>query len=147
MVLTALLFSMAPILSFVEGQIPVPLPVPGIQPGLLNIAVMYSLFFVRKRQALTPVILKSLFAFLTRGAAAFFARFRERLHTIPRPLPGRGDQNRSPSYSPSSMEALAKASNRQPSSVRTSATGKALVYSQPAATRASRSSKVSSPTG
>lgn len=70
MVLTALLFTMALILSFVEGQIPIPLPVPGIQLGLSNIAVMYSLFFVRKRQALTLVILKSLFAFLTRGAVA-----------------------------------------------------------------------------
>ena len=40
--------------------------------GLSNIVVMFSLFFIGKRQAFTLAILKSLFVLLVRGATAAF---------------------------------------------------------------------------
>ena len=75
MVLTALLFAAALVLTVVEYQMPIPMPVPGIKLGLSNIVVMYSLFFLRKRDALTLAVLKSLFVFLTRGFIAALLSF------------------------------------------------------------------------
>lgn len=75
MVLTALLFAAALVLTVVEYQIPIPMPAPGIKLGLSNIVVMYSLFFLKKRDAFTLAILKSFFVFLTRGAVAAFLSF------------------------------------------------------------------------
>lgn len=72
MVVTALLFAVALVLTVIEYQLPIPMPVPGIKLGLSNIVVMYSLFFLKKRDAFTLAILKSLFVFLTRGAVAAF---------------------------------------------------------------------------
>ncbi len=70
-ILTAILFAVALVLSIVESLIPsVPIPVPGIKFGLANIVVMYSLFFLGKSTAFTLVILKALFAVITRGAMA-----------------------------------------------------------------------------
>ena len=68
--LMAMLFALAVALTFLEYMIPIPTPVPGIRLGLSNIVVMYSLFFMRKRDAATLAVLKALFVFLTRGATA-----------------------------------------------------------------------------
>lgn len=70
MVLTALLFAVVLVLTVVEDQFPMPTPVPGIKLGLSNIVVMYSLFFLEKRDALTLAVLKAVFVFLTRGTVA-----------------------------------------------------------------------------
>jgi len=73
MVLTALLFAVAIVLSAVENTLPpLPIAVPGVKLGLSNIAVMYALFFLGRRQALAIAILKALFVFITRGAIAAF---------------------------------------------------------------------------
>jgi heptaprenyl diphosphate synthase len=72
MVLTGLLFAVILVLSVLENELQLPVPVPGVKLGLSNIVVMYSLFFVGKKQALLLAILKSLFVFLTRGAIASF---------------------------------------------------------------------------
>ena len=71
MVLTALLFATAIVLAIVENALPqLPIAVPGVKFGLSNIAVMYALFFLGKKQAYTIGILKSGFVFITRGAIA-----------------------------------------------------------------------------
>lgn len=75
MVLTAMLFAAALVLTVVEYQIPIPMPVPGVRLGLSNIVVMYSLFFLKKRDAFTLAVLKSFFVFLTRGAVAALISF------------------------------------------------------------------------
>jgi heptaprenyl diphosphate synthase len=67
--LTGLLFAVAIILSLVESLIPVPAPA-GVRLGLSNIVVMYSLFFLRRREAFTIAVLKSFFVLMTRGAVA-----------------------------------------------------------------------------
>ena len=72
MVVTALLFAVALVLTVVEYQLPIPMPAPGIKLGLSNIVVMYSLFFLKKRDAFTLAVLKSFFVFLTQGAVAAF---------------------------------------------------------------------------
>lgn len=70
MVLTGLLFAVVLVLSVVENELQIPVPVPGVKLGLSNIVVMYSLFFVEKKEALLLAVLKALFVFLTRGAVA-----------------------------------------------------------------------------
>jgi heptaprenyl diphosphate synthase len=71
MVLSALLFATAIVLAIVENSLPqLPIAVPGVKFGLSNIAVMYALFFLGKKQAYTIGILKSGFVFITRGAIA-----------------------------------------------------------------------------
>ncbi len=75
MVLTGLLFAVVLVLSVVENQLQIPVPVPGVKLGLSNIVVMYSLFFVEKKEALLLAVLKSIFVFLTRGAVAALLSF------------------------------------------------------------------------
>jgi heptaprenyl diphosphate synthase len=71
LVLTALLFAMALVLSIVENTFPALLvTVPGVKFGLSNIAVMYALFFLHKRQAFMIAILKAFFVAATRGVIA-----------------------------------------------------------------------------
>lgn len=71
LVLTSLIFAAALVLAVVENTLPpLPIPVPGVKFGLSNIAVMYALFFLGKKQAYTIGILKSGFVFATRGAVA-----------------------------------------------------------------------------
>jgi heptaprenyl diphosphate synthase len=71
LVLAGLLFSIAIVLSAVENSLPsVIIGAPGVKLGLSNIAVMYALFFLNKRQAFTIAILKAMFVFLTRGIVA-----------------------------------------------------------------------------
>lgn len=72
MVLTGLLFAVILVLVVLENELQIPAPAPGVKLGLSNIVVMYSLFFVEKREALLLAVLKSLFVFLTRGAIAAF---------------------------------------------------------------------------
>ena len=69
--LSGLLFALAMALSFVESSIaPMLGLMPGVKIGLANIVVMYALFFMGTRQALTLVLLKAFFVLLTRGAVA-----------------------------------------------------------------------------
>ncbi|MDD4564145.1 MAG: Gx transporter family protein [Eubacteriales bacterium] len=71
MVLTSMVFAAALVLAIVENILPpVPIPVPGVKFGLSNIAVMFALFFLGKKQAYTIGILKAFFVFITRGAIA-----------------------------------------------------------------------------
>lgn len=73
MVLTALLFAVALVLSVVENSLPSIsffLPVPGVKLGLSNIAVMYALFFLNKKPAFVIAVLKATFVLITRGPMA-----------------------------------------------------------------------------
>ena len=71
LVLTALLFAVALVLSVVENSFPpISAGIPGIKLGLSNIAVMFALFFLYKRQAFTIAVLKALFVLSTRGPIA-----------------------------------------------------------------------------
>ena len=64
MVLTSMVFAAALVLAIVESILPpVPIPVPGVKFGLSNIAVMFALFFLGKKQAYTIGILKGLFVY------------------------------------------------------------------------------------
>lgn len=71
LVLTSLIFAAALVLAIVENMLPpLPIAVPGIKFGLSNIAVMYALFFLGRRQAYSIGILKAVFVFVTRGGIA-----------------------------------------------------------------------------
>jgi len=71
LVLTALLFALAIILSAVEYSLPPLFPaIPGIKLGLSNIVVMYALFFVKKGFAFGIAFLKGFFVFITKGMVA-----------------------------------------------------------------------------
>ena len=66
-----MLFALAIALSYLESLVsPLLGLMPAIKLGLSNIVVMYALLFLRTRTALLLVVLKALFAFLTRGATA-----------------------------------------------------------------------------
>ena len=74
--LAALLFAASLVLSIVESSLPpLPIAIPGVKLGLSNIPVMYTLFFLGKRQALTIATLKSLFVGFTRGAVSGLLSF------------------------------------------------------------------------
>ena len=71
MVLAAMIFAVALVLSLVENMMPpLPIAVPGVKCGLSNIAVMDALFFLGKKQAYLIAILKGGFVFITRGIIA-----------------------------------------------------------------------------
>lgn len=70
LVLTAMFFAVAIVLSIIEGFFPLPTPVPGVKMGLSNIAVMYALFFFRSSSACSIVVLKGIFTAITRGPIA-----------------------------------------------------------------------------
>lgn len=71
--LTGMLFALSITLSFLESMVT---PMLGLMPamklGLSNIVVMYALVFLQPAQAGTLVLLKAVFALLTRGATAGF---------------------------------------------------------------------------
>lgn len=72
LVLLALLFAMAMVLTIVENSLPPILPtIPGLKFGLSNIVVMYTLVFLGNKPALAIALLKGLFALGTRGAMAW----------------------------------------------------------------------------
>lgn len=69
---TAVLSGIALVLSVVENMIPdLPFVLPGMKLGLSNLAVMFSLELCPLPCALCVVVIKALFAFVTRGATAF----------------------------------------------------------------------------
>lgn len=68
--LLGLLFALAVVLSVLENLIPIPIPVPGIRLGLSNIVIMFALFNLNKRDALTLALMKSTFVLTTRGPIA-----------------------------------------------------------------------------
>lgn len=70
LVLTAMLFALAIVLSMIEGMLPSIVPIPGVKCGLSNIVVMYALFFLQKQDAFFVTVLKGLFAAMTRGVMA-----------------------------------------------------------------------------
>ena len=71
--LTGMLFALAIAFSYLESLVsPLLGLMPAIKLGLSNIVVMYALLFLRTRTAVLLVVLKALFAFLTRGATAGF---------------------------------------------------------------------------
>ena len=71
--LTGVLFSLAIALSWLESYVtPLLGLIPALKLGLSNIVVMYAILFLKTRTAFSLVILKALFAFLTRGATAGF---------------------------------------------------------------------------
>ncbi len=63
-----LLFALSIALSFLEAQVSGLVPVPGIKIGLSNIATMYCLFCLGKREAYLLAGLKGFFTLLVRGA-------------------------------------------------------------------------------
>lgn len=64
------------ILSIFENTLPpLPLMPPGFKLGLSNIIIMYSLFFIGKKEAILLNILKSCFVFTTRGVTAGILSF------------------------------------------------------------------------
>lgn len=66
-VLLAMLFALALVLSWVENFLPpIPAPVP-LKFGLSNIAVMYALFFLNAPSAFMLAIMKSAFVLMQRG--------------------------------------------------------------------------------
>ena len=70
---TGMLFALAIALSYLESLVsPLLGLMPALKLGLSNIVVMYALLFLRTRTAVLLVLLKALFAFLTRGATAGF---------------------------------------------------------------------------
>ena len=70
---TGMLFALAIALSFLESAIT---PLLGLMPamklGFSNLVVMYALLFLNTRTAAELVLLKALFALLTRGPTAGF---------------------------------------------------------------------------
>jgi heptaprenyl diphosphate synthase len=71
LVVVALFFAVTLIIAVVESSLP-PLPgtIPGVKFGFSNIAVMYVLFFVGKKEAYAVAIMKAVFVFSTRGFVA-----------------------------------------------------------------------------
>lgn len=76
LVLTSILFATALVLSLVENSLPPIMPsIPGVKFGLSNIIVMYALFFLRKGEAFSIAVLKSIFVFFTGGFVAAVLSF------------------------------------------------------------------------
>jgi heptaprenyl diphosphate synthase len=71
LVIVSLFFAVALIIAIIENSLP-PLPgmIPGVKFGFSNIAVMYVLFFVGKKEAYAVAVLKAVFVFTTRGFVA-----------------------------------------------------------------------------
>ncbi len=70
------LFAAAIVLSFIEGAFPpIPFFPPGVKLGLANVVVMYSLFFLGKKEAFIITSLKAMFVFLIRGGTAGILSF------------------------------------------------------------------------
>ncbi|MBQ5747036.1 MAG: Gx transporter family protein [Clostridia bacterium] len=68
--LTAVLFAVALVLSFVENSFVIIPACPGVKLGLSNVAVMFALISIDRKTAAGMVVLKGLFALLTRGVIA-----------------------------------------------------------------------------
>ena len=71
LVIVSLFFAVALIIAVVESSLPpIPGTIPGVKFGFSNIAVMYVLFFVGKKEAYAVAIMKAVFVFSTRGFVA-----------------------------------------------------------------------------
>lgn len=68
----AMLLALTVVLSIFEGMIPNVVPVPGVKIGLANIAVMYSLLFYGKKEAVLLNVAKAALGFAARGAISGF---------------------------------------------------------------------------
>jgi len=66
----ALLFALCIILNFLESTYVLFPLYPGVKLGLSNVAVMYALFLMNFRVALSLSVAKALFSFITRGFSA-----------------------------------------------------------------------------
>ena len=70
---TGMLLALAAALSFLESLLPVTAMLPaGVKLGLSNIATMYALFFLGKKEAFAVAAGKSLFVLITRAPVAAF---------------------------------------------------------------------------
>lgn len=66
-----LLLALVVVLGLAENMLPpIPLVPPNVKLGLANVAGMYCIFFVGKKEALLLTVLKSVFVFATRGLVA-----------------------------------------------------------------------------
>lgn len=65
-----IMLALAVTLQFLEGLIPVPLPL-GVKAGFSSIVVMYVMLKNNLRSALSIAVIKSSFVFITRGFSAF----------------------------------------------------------------------------
>lgn len=73
---TALLGSVALVLSALQMLLPdIPLPIPGAKPGFSNIVTAFACESIGLYPALYITLIKAIFAFITRGATAFFMSF------------------------------------------------------------------------
>jgi heptaprenyl diphosphate synthase len=69
--LMGLLLALVFVLSLVENSLPpIPFVPPNVKLGLANVAGMYCIFFVGKKEAVFLTVSKSLFVFITRGFVA-----------------------------------------------------------------------------
>lgn len=68
--LTAVLFAVSLVLSFIENQFVIIPACPGVKLGLSNVAVMFALLSIDRKTAFGMVILKAFFALITRGVIA-----------------------------------------------------------------------------
>ncbi len=71
-----LLLALVVVLGMIENTIPpIPLLPPNVKLGLANVASMYCIFFIGKKEAYTLTILKSGFVLITRGPIAAMLSF------------------------------------------------------------------------
>lgn len=76
MVVLAMFFAVAMVLSYIEHLLPpIPMLPPGVKLGLSNIVVMYCLFFLGTKKAVFLAVLKSGFVLFTRGVVAMLLSF------------------------------------------------------------------------
>lgn len=66
----AMLLTLTIVLSIFESMLPSFTAIPGVKLGLANIVVMFTVFFIGKKQAFALNIAKGIFALITRGAVA-----------------------------------------------------------------------------
>lgn len=66
----AMLLTLTVVLSILESIMPTFIPVPGVKLGLANIAIMYTLIFYGKKEAISLNIAKAVLAGVTRGATS-----------------------------------------------------------------------------
>lgn len=67
LVLTAMLTGIALVIFIVEQQIPIPIPIPGIKPGLANIVTLFTLSVLGRREAFAVTLLRILLGCIFSG--------------------------------------------------------------------------------
>lgn len=66
----AMLLTLTITLSIFESMLPSFTAIPGVKLGLANIVVMFTIFFIGRKQAFALNIAKGIFVLITRGAVA-----------------------------------------------------------------------------